>query len=455
MRIAILGAGKLGKRIAKALLDGDYDITIVDTKEEKLNQLSQMYDFLPITGDAKSIDTLKEMEIKSYDFLFSCTTSDEVNIISASFAKKLGCKTVAARVRDPEHMNQTELLREHFDIDLVVNPDLLITAEIYRYLIEKYSISDGIYSFKNISLVELEASKHPKLIGKSLIDFRKTMEDLIMVGISRNGKMIIPHGNDEIMQDDLLYIVGETSRMKALNKKTPLTRRKNRIKKVMIIGGGKTGFYLAKKLSEFGAYVKIVEIDKKRCNYLTDKLNNVMVINGNGADISLLEEENIDEMDAFVTATGYDEENLLLALSAKTRGIEDVISKVSHESYKVLIEKLGIDVVLNPLDITASAILRRIRGTKRVLSSVILQGQAELMEVYAQEGMRMINVPLKDFDLPDYIIIATIIRKGNTIIPDGNTRILPGDRVIIVCSLSGIGYVEKLFKPNVLFNILK
>ena len=108
MRIAILGAGKLGIRIAKALLDGDYDITIVDTKEEKLNQLSQMYDFLPITGDAKSIDTLKEMEIENYDFLFSCTTSDEVNIISASFAKKLGCKIVAARVRDPEHMNQTE-----------------------------------------------------------------------------------------------------------------------------------------------------------------------------------------------------------------------------------------------------------------------------------------------------------------------------------------------------------
>lgn len=455
MRIAILGAGKLGIRIAKALVDGDYDITIVDTKEEKLNQLSQMYDFLPVTGDAKSIDTLREMEIQHYDFLFSCTTSDEVNIISASFAKMLGCKTVAARVRDPEHMNQTELLREQFNLDLVVNPDLLITSEIYRYLVDKYSITNGIYTFRNISLVEVEADNYPLLIGKNLVDFRKAMEDLIMVGISRNGKMIIPHGNDEIMNNDLLYIVGETSRVKSLIRKKPLVRRKNRVKKVMIIGGGKTGYYLSKRLSEYGAYVKIVEIDKKRCNYLTDKLNGVIVINGNGAEISLLEEENIDEMDAFVTATGYDEENLLLALSAKTRGIEDVISKVSHESYKGLIEKLGIDVVLNPLDITASAILRCIRGTKRVLSSVILQGQAELMEVYAQEGMRMINVPLKDFDLPDYIIIATIIRNGKTFIPDGNTKIIPGDRVIIVCSLSGIGYVEKLFKPNVLLNILK
>lgn len=455
MKIAILGAGKLGIRIAKALLDGDYEITLVDTKKDKLNQLSQMYDFLPIVGDVKNIDTLKEMEIQNYDFSFSCTTSDEVNIISASFAKALGCKMVAARVRDPDHMNQTDLLREHFKIDLVLNPDLLITSEIYRYLTDKYSLSNGIYSFKNISLIEFEAHKHPKLIGKNLIEFRTVMEDMIMVGISRNGKMIIPHGQDIIQDNDLLYVVGETTRVHALAKKTLLTRRKERVKKVMIIGGGKTGYYLAKRLSEYGAYVKIVEISKSRCNYLSNKLDKVMIINGNGADISLLEEENIDEMDAFITATGYDEENLLLALSAKTRGVEDVISKVSHESYKGLIEKLGIDVVLNPLDITASAILRRIRGAKRVLSSVLLQGQAELMEVYAQEGMRMINVPLKDFDLPDYIIIATIIRGGKTIIPDGNTKIIPGDRVIIVCNLSGIDYVEKLFKPNVLLNILK
>lgn len=455
MKIAILGAGKLGIRIAKALLDGDYDITLVDTKEEKLNQLSQMYDFLPVVGDVKSIDTLKEMEIQSYDFSFSCTTSDEVNIISASFSKALGCKMVAARVRDPEHMNQTDLLREHFNINLVVNPDLLITSEIYRYLTDKYSLSNGVYSFKNISLIEFEAHKHPKLIGKNLIEFRSAMENMIMVGISRNGKMIIPHGQDIIQDNDLLYVVGETAHVHALAKKALLTRRKERVKKVMIIGGGKTGFYLAKRLSEYGAYVKIIEISRGRCNYLSANLDNVIIINGNGADVSLLEEESMDEMDAFITATGYDEENLLLALSAKTRGVEDVISKVSHESYQGLTEKLGIDVVLNPLDITASAILRRIRGTKRVLSSVLLQGQAELMEVYAQEGMRMINVPLKDFDLPDYIIIATVIRGDKTIIPDGNTKIIPGDRVIIVCSLSKIDYVENLFKPNVLLNILK
>ena len=227
------------------------------------------------------------------------------------------------------------------------------------------------------------------------------------------------------------------------------------VQKVMIIGGGKTGYYLASRLSEYGVFVKIIEKDKARCHYLANKLENVMVLNGDGSNVGLLTEEDMDEMDAFVTATGYDEENLLLALMAKTHGIEDVISKVSHDSYTDLISKLGIDVVLNPLDISCSTILRLIRGAKKVISSVLLQGQAELMEVYAQEGMGMINIPLKNMNLPDYIIIAAIHRGMDTIIPDGNTKIKPGDRVTIVCMISNIGYVEKLFKPNIRLNILK
>jgi trk system potassium uptake protein TrkA len=216
----------------------------------------------------------------------------------------------------------------------------------------------------------------------------------------------------------------------------------------MIIGGGKTGYYLARRLAEYGSQVKIVEKDKKRCHYLSERLRNVMVLNGDGADISLLEEENFEQMDAFVTATGYDEENILLALTAKNHGVEDVISKISHESYNDLISTLDLDMVLNPLDITASTMLRTIRGSKRVISSVLLQGQAELMEFYVDKGMSCTNIPLKDFKLPEYIIVAAVHRGLETIIPDGNTRMLPGDRVVIVCLVSHIGYVEKLFKQS-------
>ena len=225
MKIAILGAGKLGVRVAEALLDGDYDITLVDTNENRLNQLAQMYDILPVVGDAKNVQVIKDMNIKDYDFLFSCTHSDEVNIIAASFAKALGCNFVGARVRDPEHMNQLDFIREHFNIDLMLNPDLLITSEIYRYLTDKYTLRSGIYTLKSIALIEFEADKQPGLLDKDLVQFRSVMPNMIVVGISRNGKLIIPHGSDVIKSGDLVYVVGEkkiflTSQKKSIPKGT-------------------------------------------------------------------------------------------------------------------------------------------------------------------------------------------------------------------------------------------
>ncbi len=448
MKVAILGAGKLGIRITEALLDGDYEITLVDTNEDKLNSLAQQFDVLTVTGDAKTIELLKQINVETYDFLLSCTTSDDTNILAASFAKSLGCPKVAARVRDPEHMSQIDFICQNLSIDMLVNPDILITSEIYRYLIEKYTLSNGIYTSQRIGLIEFEASRYPQIVGLNLIGFRQIMPNMIMVAISRGGKLIIPHGNDKIEAGDLIYLIGSKQDVFTLAKTVHTKLRSSDARKVMIIGGGKTGYYLARRLAEYGSQVKIIEKDKKRCHYLSERLRNVMVLNGDGADITMLEEENFEQMDAFVTATGYDEENILLALTAKKHGVEDVISKISHESYNDLISTLDLDMVLNPLDITASAMLREIRGNKRVISSVLLQGQAELMEFSVEDGMSCTNVPLKDFRMPEYIIVAAVHRGLETIIPNGNTKLLPGDKVVIVCLVSHIGYVEKLFKKS-------
>lgn len=448
MKIAIFGAGKLGIRITEALLDGDYDITLIDNNEEKLSALAQQYDVLTVLGDARNLDILKQLNIKTYDFVFTATTSDETNLLVASFAKKMGCIKVAARVRDPEHMNQMDILSEHLNIDLLVNPDRLITSSMYRYLIEKYTLSNGIYTMRNIAMIEIPAKNQLNIVGKNMSQFRLMIPNMIVVSISRKGKLTIPHGDDVIEDDDILYLIGEKKNIFKLFKRMNIGKKHVNSQKIMIIGGGKTGYYLAKRLSEYGALVKVVEKDKKRCQYLSNNLHHVMVLNGDGANISLLEEEGIDDMDAFVTTTGYDEENLLLALTAKNHNIDDVISKVSHETYKDLIPRLGIDMVLNPLDITASAILNSIRGKKRVLTSVLLQGQAELLELYAENGMLMIDVPIKNLDLPNYVIIAAIHRGTETIIPDGNTKIKNGDQVIVVCLLTNIGYVEKLLKKS-------
>lgn len=445
MKIAIVGAGKLGLKVVNALVGGDHAITVFDVNEAVLNKIGQQYDVMTIAGNAKQISLLKDRGIENFDFLIACTDSDEQNIVIASFAKKLGCSKVIARVRDPEHMNQMDFIMETMNIDHIVNPDLSITKEIYKYLVEKYTLTNGIFSSGKVSLVQFKVQKYKKLIGLSMIDVSKVLPNMLVVAISRNGKIIIPHGKTVIDDHDTLYLIGEKSEIVELHKKVHEKGKYTNLQKVMIIGGGKTGYYLAGKLSEFGIAVKLIEKSKERCHYLSTHLDDVMVLHGDATDTSLLEEENLDEMDAFVAATGFDEENLLLALIAKQRGVEDVISKVSHQSYKDLIEKMGIDMALNPLDIVASTILRYVQGSKKVIASLLIQGQAEIMEIIASNDMKLANVPLKDVALPDGVLIAAIHRGQQIIIPNGDTRILADDKVTIFCLLTDIGELEKLF----------
>lgn len=326
MNIIILGAGKLGIRLIEALIDGDNEITLVDTNEEKLRIISEQHDILTYTGDVKSISLLKYIGIQNYDFLVSCTSSDDTNIIAASIAKILGCKNVVARVTQPEHTEQIEFLSEHFGIDQLINPDMLIASEIYHYLVDKYSISNGVYKAKRIAVVEVSMNNEPQLIGKSLVDFRRVHPNMIVIGISRRGKIIIPHGTDIFEANDILYIAGEENMMMDVARN--IFSRHKYIKEnqqLMIVGGGRTGFFLAKKMIDYGARVKIIERDRKRCNYLNNGLSRAEVINGNGADISLLEEEGLEDMQAVVTATGFDEQNLLVSLSAKNQDRKSVV----------------------------------------------------------------------------------------------------------------------------------
>ncbi len=448
MKVAVVGAGKLGVNIARTLLEGDNAVTVIDIDEHKLQKVSGQIDVMTVTANAKEISALKSMGVSSYDFLITTTKSDETNIVIASFAKKLGCGKVIARIRDPEHMSQLDFIKEHMDIDHIVNPDLGITVEIYKFLAEKYTLSNGIFSSGKISLLEFHVTRYKELIGLPIPDFPKVLPNMLVVGISRNGKVIIPHGEDVIMADDFLYVVGEKEQIQALNSKVHERGKYTDLQKVMILGGGKTGFYLARMLSEFGAAVKVIERDPERCHYLATHLNDVMVLRGNASDLTLLEEENMESMDAVVTATGFDEDNLLLALMAKQRGVEDVIAKISRSTYVDIISALGIDMALNPLDITTSTIARLVQGKKKVLSSQLIQGQAELMEVIANPYMDFVGVPLKDLSLPKSVIIAAIHRGNEVIIPDGNTVIQEGDRVIMLGLISDITSIEKLLKDN-------
>lgn len=455
MKIVIVGAGKLGMSVAKALLGGDHAVTIVDTDDDILQKISSQLDVMTINGNAKEIKVLKQLDIDSYDFLIATTDNDEANIVIASFAKRLGCNKVVARIRDPEHMQQINFIKESMDIDHIVNPDQGITVEIYKYLAEKYTLSNGIFSSGKVSLVEFSADRYPKLIGKSMREIPKILPNMLVVAISKNGKVIIPRGDEIIEDEDFVYIIGEKAPILALNAKVHERGKYTDLQKVMIIGGGKTGFYLAEMLSEFGAAVKIIEMDKERCHYLSTHLEDVMILHGDATDLTLLEEENLDLMDAVVTATGFDEDNLLLALTAKQHGIEDVIAKVSRTSYAEIISRMGIDMALNPLDITTSNILHFVLGSQKILSSHLIEGQAELMEIIATPHMSILDTPISELELHEGIIIAAIHRGSDVIIPTGDTEIHEDDKIILLSLLRDRAITETLLKDTGKLSFLK
>ena len=336
MNIAIVGVGKLGVKVCETLAEGDYAITLVDTNAGLLDKLSQQFDVMTVNEDGRDLSVLEEIGIGSFDYVIAASGSDETNMIVASFAKQLGARSVIARVRDPEYMNHFDFIRSTMGIDYVVNPDFAITLEIYKYLIDKSTVANNVFTSGRITLLEFGASQKPELIGKKMPEVRHIMPNMLIAAISRSGKVIIPHGEDVIQEDDSIYVVGEAAEMDELRKSVHGKEKKNP-QKAMIIGGGKTGYYLAQRLAKSGTSVKLVEQSKERCQYLSTRVKNVVVLHGDGTDISMLEEENLDDMDAFVTATGIDEQNLLLALTAKQRGIKDVISKVSREDYLALI----------------------------------------------------------------------------------------------------------------------
>ena len=449
MKIAIVGMGKLGLKITDNLTGGDHSITVIDKDPEVIDRYTSSLDVMNVVGNGKEISLLKDIGIGDYDYLISTTNRDEKNIVITSLAKRLGVRQVIARISDPEHMGQSQFLKETFGIDHVINPDLSVATEINRYLVKKHTLSNGIYDIERISILEFEATKMAELIGLSDKKVEEKIGNIRVIALSRYGKVIITSRlEDEIIEEgDVIYIIGEKEHIRSLSKRVYEKGKYTDIQHVMIAGGGKTGLYLANMLEEFGASVKIIDNDKERCQYLAMNLNNTLVLHGDATDINFLKEESFGEMDAFVSATGYDEENLLLALMATQEGIEDVIAKISRDNYGDLIENLGVEMALNPIDIEASHI-HRILQESTILSSRIIQGQVEIIQVLIDEDMELSDKNILKIRIPKGLLVAAIQRGEEVIIPNAETSLASGDKVVLLGEVSEAFDVEKLLKKK-------
>ncbi len=444
MKVAIVGAGKLGVSLAETFMSGRNEVTVIDKDEELLERISSRLDIMTVIGNAKRSDVLNDLGINNYDILIAATDFDERNMVICAFAKYLGCPCVIARVRSAQHVVQLPFVEKSMGIDYVVNPDMSCAQEIFNYLTQKASFEDDPFLVDGYGLLELPIEQMPDLIDKKILDLRNIPEKIVIVAVSRDGKIIVPNGSTKLLEGDLLYIMGEREHLDTIrSKKRPLSTR-SEIHKVMIAGGGKTGFFLSDLLSKRGISVKVIEIDGVRCKDISEKLTNVLVLKGDATDISLLAEENIESMDAFVAVTGIDEENLLLSLVAKNAGVPEVISKVSRKSYSSITDQLGASMIINPIEMCVSDILRYVQRDKMPVLSKMIQGQAEIVRVEAKDGMSLVGRSLAEIDIPQGLLIVALRRGAEFIIPNGSTIIEDGDIVLILSLLSTLPKLEEL-----------
>ena len=447
MKVMIVGAGKLGYKVAESMLSSHIDVTLVDSSAKVINRINDHLDVLAVNANGLETGILKELGIQNYDLLIASTSSDETNTIICTLAKRLGCQKTIARIRNPEYMEQLDFIKNEMGIDHIVNPDLALANEISRFLLKSYSFYTGDFARGKVQMHDFHVNHLKDFIDKRVMDL-VGMEELLIVAIMREGNIIIPHGTTIIKENDIIYIMGKSESIQKMGETFGLNLDKRSIKNVMIFGGGKVGYYIARQLLQAKINVTIIEQNRERCIYLTEQLDRALVIHGDGTDINLLEEENLSRMDAFIGATDFDEQNLLMTLMAKQSGVNKVIAKVSRPNYVQIIDKLGIDVALNPVYITASDILKFIRGGKVVSVSLLLGGQAEVTEVIIEKDLNIVGKKIYELNLPKGIIIGAVVHKGKVLIPNGNTIIDAYDRLIIFCLTSNIDALEIFLRPG-------
>lgn len=447
MRAIIIGAGKLGYKLAESMLNDNIHVTIMDTNVKVLDRINDHLDVLTVRANGVQVDILKELHVEAYDLLIAVTDSDETNIVICALAKKLGCQKTVARIRNQEYADQLDFIKKEMCIDHVVNPELATANEIARYLLNNFAFHSGDFAKGKVCMLDFNISHLSGFIGKRISEL-EDMDGLLIAAISREGEIFIPHGSTFLKEHDLVYVIGKRDCINRLAEKSNVLLKRKNMKNAMILGGGRIGFYLAQKLIAKNINVKIIERDRESCKYLSEKFTDSLVIYGDGTDINLLEEEDMPSMDAFISVTGYDEENLLMAVTAKQSGVKKVIAKVSRSSYVQIVDKLGVDMAINPVNITASDILKFIRGSRVVSVSLLLGNQAEVTEIIASDNKDIVGKRLVELGLPKGIIIGAIVHEGKVIIPNGESVINPNDRLVIFSLASELPTLEAFFKSE-------
>lgn len=439
MRIVIVGTGKVGTTLAEQLSMEDHDIYVIDQNQATVDHLVNTLDIMGVYGNGASYHVLLEAEVQKADLLVACTSHDEINLLCCLVAKKLGAQNTIARVRNPEYSDQLVFMRDELGLSMSINPERAAASELYKLLKFPSALKIETFSNKRVEMAEIKLREDSVLDHVYLRDLHKTYKGRALIcSVQRGNEVTIPGGNFMLKSGDRINVIAQANDM--IDFVSSLGRTLPAARDVMLVGGGRISFYLARMLTENGARVKIIDIDPKRCAELSRLLPHAMIICGDGTDQELLSEEGIDSMDAVVALTGFDEENIILALYAQSATDAKIITKINRPTLASIAESTGLGSIISPRVLTANIIIRYVRSMQNSMGSNIetlhrlVGGAVEALEFRVNDTFPQADIPLMDLRLKPNILIACISRNGRTIIPGGRDYISVGDRVIVVAA---------------------
>lgn len=442
LNIIIVGCGKVGTSIVERLSAEGHDITIIDKNANVISELTNLYDVMGVVGNGASFTVQKEAGVTDANLLIAVTRSDELNLLCCAVASKVADCATIARVRTPDYSLEIDYLRDRLGLEMIINPELVASREMSRILSLPNALEVNTFAHSRVELIKFRIPQGNMLDGTTVANLGSKINDALVCAVERQKQITIPSGNFEFKAGDVVSFA--TPRKKARDFFKTIGYKTNQVKNVMIVGGGDSGYYLAKQLIHNGIDVKIVEKDRERCEELASLLPKAVIINGNGSDEQLLKEEGITDVEAFVPLTGSDEENILLNLYANkvSPGVKS-ITKINRITFNSVIDGLELGSVIYPRYITAEEIIAYVRAKSASRSSNIetlyhiFDQRVEAIEFKIDNESKVTNVPLMNLNLKNNLLIACIYRRGKVIIPSGQDCILPGDNVMIVTTHSG------------------
>lgn len=451
LQIIIVGAGKVGLTLVEQLSQEGHDITIIDQKASRIAEISELYDVMTMVGNGASYTTQKEAGIKEADLIIAVTDSDELNLLCCTIAKQFSDCAAIARVRNPDYSREVGYLREKLGLALIINPELEAAKEIARILYLPTALEINSFAHNQAEMVKIKIPQNNILDGITIAQLGQTVtNDILICAVERDGKVTIPGGNYKLQSGDIISFASTRKVCAAFLSKIGFVTKS--VRNTMIIGGGRAAYYLATELIKNNIEVKIIEIDKKRCEELTVLLPKAIIINGDGTNPDVLKEEGIEEVQSFVPLTGMDEQNVMLTLHAKRLSNCKVITKISRMGFNDIINSMDLGSVIYPKYITSEAIIAYVRARNASVGSNIetlyhvFDSRAEAIEFKVEDESKLTDTPLKDLKLKPNLLIAFISRRGKIIIPSGGDVIQPGDSVMIVTTNPGLKDVMDILK---------